>query len=118
MTQAAETAVPFNGASPSDLLWLSNLADANRYIAAQAIDAGRYAAICPFVFSVAIIVGDFGDDYGYSDRWCFNSFLLAAAALTEWAGRNFEGEPIGWHRHPDTGRRRPDGDASKEYVSF
>ena len=27
-----------------------------------------------------------------------------------------ESEPSGWHRHPATGRRRPDGDPTKEYV--
>jgi len=25
-------------------------------------------------------------------------------------------EPEGWYRNPTTGRRRPDGDKSKEYV--
>lgn len=27
------------------------------------------------------------------------------------------GEPNGWHRHPKTGRRRPGGGASKEYIA-
>jgi len=27
-------------------------------------------------------------------------------------------EPEGWFRHPHSGRRRPGGDASKEYVEF
>lgn len=26
-------------------------------------------------------------------------------------------EPSGWFRHPPTGRRRPDGDPSKEYIN-
>jgi hypothetical protein len=34
-------------------------------------------------------------------------------ALREWDGN---GEPDGWMRHPDSGRRRPDGDAAREYV--
>jgi hypothetical protein len=27
-------------------------------------------------------------------------------------------EPEGWFRNPQTGRRRPDGDAAREYVAF
>ncbi len=26
-------------------------------------------------------------------------------------------EPEGWYRNPNTGRRRPDGDPTKEYVA-
>jgi hypothetical protein len=57
------------------------------------------------------------DDDGYDDRWCFDTFGLALHALAEWQARGFEGEPIGWHRHPDSGRRRPEGDPAKEYVN-
>lgn len=31
-------------------------------------------------------------------------------------GSYVDGEPQGWFRHPVSGRRRPNGDASKEYV--
>jgi hypothetical protein len=37
----------------------------------------------------------------------------AVAALIAWDGK---GEPEGWFRHPMSGRRRPDGDASREYT--
>jgi hypothetical protein len=33
--------------------------------------------------------------------------------MVAWDGA---GEPAGWMRHPATGRRRPDGDAGREYV--
>jgi hypothetical protein len=36
-------------------------------------------------------------------------------ALIEWDG---EGEPSGWFRNPQTGRRRPDGDPEKEYIHW
>ena len=39
--------------------------------------------------------------------------MVAVATLETWDG---VGEPTGWMRHPTTGRRRPDGDPSKEYV--
>jgi hypothetical protein len=34
-------------------------------------------------------------------------------AFVDWDG---EGEPAGWTRHQSSGRRRPAGDARKEYV--
>ena len=37
----------------------------------------------------------------------------AVAALESWDGT---GEPDGWIREPNSGRRRPGGDASQEYV--
>lgn len=39
---------------------------------------------------------------GYGDRWCYASYKAAKTALDAWDG---SGEPTGWHRHPDTGRR-------------
>jgi hypothetical protein len=36
--------------------------------------------------------------------------------LKAWAADGGK-EPQGWIRHPSTGRRRPGGDASREYVS-
>ena len=38
-----------------------------------------------------------------------------ARGLIKWSG---DGEPDGWMRNPLTGRRRPGGDASKEYVNL
>jgi len=34
--------------------------------------------------------------------------------MEAWDG---EGEPTGWMRHPASGRRRPGGDETKEYVN-
>jgi hypothetical protein len=39
--------------------------------------------------------------------------MLAVRELNRWDG---QGEPQDWFRHPKTGRRRPDGDPSREYV--
>jgi hypothetical protein len=36
----------------------------------------------------------------------------------EWTADGAEGEPAGWHRNPPTGRRRPEGDAAREYVNY
>lgn len=47
------------------------------------------------------------------DCWCYETQVLALVAFEMWDGN---GEPDGWIRHPFTGRRRPNGDKSKEYV--
>jgi len=69
---------------------------------------GRMAGVVPFMFTWAI-VADF-DDAGYKERWCYDTLLDAIGALRDWDG---DGEPVGWHRHPNSGRRR-----SKEGVEL
>lgn len=71
-----------------------------------------WAGLFQFAFTTAIIVGQMGDECGYSDRWCYATAREAADALGRWDG---DGEPDGWHRHPDSGRRRQDG---KEEIYF
>jgi len=78
------------------------------------ISPGIYAAVKPLLFHWTMIIGMIGDTSGYSDRYCFANKPLAENALKLWDG---QGEPIGWHRHPASGRRRPDGNVSKEYIN-
>ena len=59
-------------------------------------------------------MGRIGDYSGYDDRWCYHTLYDAAEALLTWDGT---GEPGGWHRHPDSGRRRPEGNAELEYIN-
>lgn len=48
------------------------------------------------------------DLWGIGNRWCYKGYAKAKAAFDAWDGT---GEPLGWHRHPDTGRRyhNPEG---------
>jgi hypothetical protein len=64
-----------------------------------------WAAVKPFAYTHAIIIGEIGDYSGYLDRWCYKTYDRAKAALAAWNGR---GEPTGWHRHPRSGRRVSD----------
>lgn len=52
---------------------------------------------------------------GWDDGWCFSSILLAYAAALTWEEDG--PEPYGWFRHLTTGRRRPNGDPTQEYIS-
>jgi hypothetical protein len=76
----------------------------------------RDAAILKLAFTHAI-VADL-EPWGHGDRWCYSSYAAALMGLNEWAARGGEGEPIGWHRHPDTGRRREHGDPAKETINW
>lgn len=64
------------------------------------LPTGERAWVGRFIFTCAILVGE--SYRGYRDRWCYHTKADAQRALDEWDGT---GEPQGWHRHPDTGRR-------------
>lgn len=74
-----------------------------------------YVAVYPFMFTDAIILGKIGDA-GYDQRWCYEKGGHAVNALIEWAAKNYEDEPQGWHRHLPTGRRRWNGLADHETI--
>lgn len=87
---------------PAVLDFLRTLVVFNGYRDCKLLPVGRYACIRPKAFTHAIIVGRIGDYYGIDDTWCYQDLGAALAALAAWNGR---GEPVGWHRHPASGRR-------------
>lgn len=77
---------------------------------------GSYVMIRPLLFHWMLIRGDFEDLIGYWDRWCYADEAGARAALNVFPEHPDPSyEPSGWHRHPPSRRRRPDGDPSREY---
>jgi hypothetical protein len=77
---------------------------------------GRRIAVMPLLFTAAVIIGPRHNVLNpYDDRWCYHSIEAALAAVWAWDGT---GEPDGWHRHPDSGRRRPGGDPHHEYINL
>lgn len=78
-------------------------------------ELGFYAGIRRLMYHYTMIFGEIGDRTGYSRRYCYATLEGALAALEAWDGN---GDPEGWHRAPETGRRRFDGDASKEYIDW
>lgn len=49
---------------------------------------------------------------GYEDRYCYPTYESALHAMNAWDGT---GDPVGWHRHPKTGRRR-DLETGREWI--
>lgn len=92
----------------------------NGYLDPVFLPNGHWAACHPFMFTAAVITGSIDEvNFGYSNRWCYETMHEARQSLKSWVA-NFETqlEPEGWHRHPSTGRRRPEGDAAHEYVNL
>lgn len=74
-----------------------------------------YVMIKPLMFHWTMIRGDFGDFFGYFDRWCYETREMAEDALDKFPlNPDPSYEPSGWHRHPKTGRRRESGDPELE----
>jgi hypothetical protein len=100
----------------SDFEGLLNHVDVRAFYSDAKIagDRTRLVAIMPLIYTHAIVT--IADAFGYEDRWCYHDYAAAKCALDEWDGCSGT-EPQGWHRHPASGRRRPQGDASEEYVT-
>jgi|SRR5215510_2710551 len=70
------------------------------------LDEDRWVAIVPFIYTDAILVGPRGVTMYYEDRWCYHTAQAAVLAAEAWCRGGGVGEPLGWHRHPGTDRRR------------
>lgn len=78
------------------------------------LDDGRVLQLLKWrAHGVQLSIGR-GDGF-YTDTWIYDCEQAEAGwrAALGWDG---QGEPDGWFRHPQSGRRRPDGDPSKEFV--
>jgi hypothetical protein len=102
---------------PNDVVFLQWLIDACGYHHPKPLLArpGRYACIVKFAFTYGIVTGRIGDRMGYADRWCYSTMDKAKAALDAWDGA---GEPIGWHRHPNSGRRVSESPHERDENGF
>lgn len=95
--------------------------------------------VVPKIYTAGLVMTPKHNLNEISDTWCYHTIESAIAAGDIWleqiqrsrddvaeriaANGPLLGvyvapnEPAGWHRHPATGRRRPDGDPSKEYIN-
>lgn len=91
-------------------------------VAERILPDGRRLAVLPLLFGQArlglgrVVTPTGEPEDGFTDIWDYPSVIAAELAMERY-DPDHEAEPAGWHRHPASGRRRPNGDASKEYVS-
>lgn len=71
------------------------------YVELKTFPDGRICGIHRLLFHWTLHVDI--HEYGYEDRYCYETRELASEALKEWDG---VADPKNWHRHPKTGRRR------------
>ena len=95
------------------LSWLKK----NGYTMVVATGDGRWVGLRRLLFHWTMHIGKIGDVTGYDDRYCLANFDLALESFNDWIVRDFEGDPINWHRHPKSGRRRTDADSEQEYIA-
>lgn len=76
---------------------------------------GRVLVLYPLIMGTVRLCIGHQDSSTYDDAWCYQTPAEGLAAMAEWDG---EGDPPdGWFRHIGTGRRRPDGDPTREYIA-
>lgn len=73
----------------------------------------RIIVVYPQIFTTRLCIGP-TQTPTYDDAWCYHTPSDAITAATTWNGQN--DPPDGWHRHISTGRRRPNGDPTREYI--
>jgi hypothetical protein len=84
-------------------------------MAERILPDGTSLGVWRMMFTFRLTVARDGCEWGYDTSYCYHTDEAAISAMNEWDGT---GDPEGWHRNPETGRRRPDGDPSREYVDF
>lgn len=84
-------------------------------VSEKAFPDGHVAQVWPMTFGKGrIALMPHAGSWDVINAWCYESLVEAVIALNNWDDP--DKEPEGWMRNPQTGRRRPGGDASKEYV--
>ena len=78
-------------------------------------DLGGWTGVERLNFHWTLKIKPLHDRQNVFDRWCYKTLPQALAALEKWEPLCNPDPGHGWHRHPMTGRRRPNGDPAREY---
>lgn len=92
-----------------------NTPDENGCVYVRQIEDGREICVLPRIYNSIITIGPAGRDF-YDTHYCYENPVQAIAAAEEWDPLT-QPEPEHWFRHADSGRRRPHGDPTKEYIA-
>lgn len=90
------------------------LSDENRdaYTYLRVLPDGRLCGVLRLLMHWTLQVDI--DWSGYRERYCYATLLQALLGLVDWDGKGDPGH--GWHRHPETGRRR-DPATGREWLA-
>jgi hypothetical protein len=88
----------------------------NGFVYYREVSHGKYLAVVPRPFNSILVIGDADNSRYYDTHYCYTTPGEAIIAAEDWDPAQHK-EPDGWFRHADTGRRRPDGDRTKEYIA-
>lgn len=86
------------------------------YAAWRSLPDGTVLAVAEMLHENGRLYIDVHAD-GYGDFYCYDGFQRAVDAMNAFDPER-EQEPSGWKRHFSSGRRRPNGDQSREFVSM
>ena len=81
------------------------------YSALKVLPDGRLVGVMKLLYHYSLHVGI--DEGGYSERYCYKDAAGCVLAMMAWDG---EGDPLGWHKHPESGRRR-NLETGKEWIA-
>lgn len=81
------------------------------YVVMKQLPDGRLCGVLRLLYHWTMHVDI--DPCGYRERYCYKSLPDAIIALDKWDGT---GDPEGWHRHPESGRRR-DLETGQEWIA-
>jgi hypothetical protein len=95
---------------------LSSASATSEYPYERHLGDGRAIWVNERMFNSIIIIGTVGS-MSYDSHWCYETLEQALTAADAWDPFT-EKEPEGWFRHAMSGRRRPGGDKTKEYIEF
>jgi len=87
----------------------------DEFALAMHMSGNRCAFLHRMLFNWDLSVCQIGDQVGIDDSWSYENLEAAISGLLTWG--DDKPEPEGWTRNLKTGRRRPDGDPTKEYIS-
>jgi hypothetical protein len=93
----------------------TNIGDPNQrwYLHRRVLDDGRILTLEPMLGGILSLgVADGPERWHNIDRYCYDDHDAGWRAVLGWNGK---GDPEGWHRHPRSGRRRPDRTIESEY---
>lgn len=117
MVASVHTPVLLDGVerTPDEQTRILDVLRRERIVAARQRADGRWLMVVPRMYNAGLIVDRDLDDGMFEEEYSYEALDEAIVALIVWDPAT-DADPSGWVRHIPSYRRRPGGDAAKEYV--